>query len=836
MPDQNCPSDRLRVPPEELRWHCDESLFPFETTAEVEPILGVIGQQDAVEALRYGLEIDAPGQNIFVRGLVGTGRLTLVDSLVKQIRPHCAIVPDLCYVHNFADPDCPRLIELPRGGAPLFRERINELVDFIRDKLAPALASDELRVQQAELEEKLQQELDAIGKPFEEELSANGLVVVTVQAEGGMRPVLLPLVKDEPTSPERLDQLQQEGQVSAEEADAIREKASDFTRRFQELGQEIQKVREAHRGCVRALFETQARSVLQFTVHDIETAFPQEKVKVFLGEVIEDVIRRQLGGQEEEPDGARRYRVNVVSTRGPDDSCPVVMENTPTLVNLLGTIGRKILPQGLVHSDHLMITAGSLLRANGGYIVMEARDVLTEPGAWKVLMRTLRTGKLEIVPHDSIWFATGAHIKPDPIPISVKVVLLGDPELYYLLDENDEDFSNLFKVLADFDSSIERDAQGLEHYAGVLARIAREEQLPPYTRGGVAALAEHGARIAARSDRLTTRFGRLVDLAREAAFLARGAGRAAVSREDVVEAVRRSKRRADLPARHFRRMVSEGAIRIQTRGEVVGQVNGLAVTRSGPLTYGFPARITATIGAGHAGTISIEREAQLSGAIHTKGFYILGGLLRHLLRTDHPLAFSASVAFEQSYGGIDGDSASGAEICCLLSALTDVPLRQDLAMTGAIDQFGHVQAIGAVSEKIEGFYDACASGGLTGTQGVIIPQSNVVDLMLRDDVVQASAAGRFHVYAVETIQEALEVFTGQPVGELDEEGLYAEGTLLFAAVEKAREYWIKASGREAVLVEEEEGEEGEGEEEEETEEEEAGDDTPEPGSSPEPEV
>jgi predicted ATP-dependent protease len=372
------------------------------------------------------------------------------------------------------------------------------------------------------------------------------------------------------------------------------------------------------------------------------------------------------------------------------------------------------------------------------------------------------------------------------------VVLLGDPDLYHLLDAFDRDFPYLFKVLADFDSSLPCEESTVSDYAGVIARIAREEELPPYSGQAIAALAEHGARIAGRSDRLTTRFGRLADIAREGAFIARKAGRELVERAEIEEAVRLTKRRADLPSRRFRRAIREGTIRIATTGAVVGQVNGLAVIHAGPLTYGFPTRITATIGPGTAGTINIEREAELSGSIHTKGFYILGGLLRHLLRTTHPLAFSASIAFEQSYGGIDGDSASAAEMCCLLSALTGVPIRQDRAMTGAIDQHGHIQPIGAANEKIEGFYDVCQELGLTGEQAVIIPRANVIDLMLRIDVVEACRRDQFHILAVDTIEEAIELFCGVPAGVRREDGTYPPGTLLATAVERAHEFWRMA--------------------------------------------
>ena len=350
-------------------------------------------------------------------------------------------------------------------------------------------------------------------------------------------------------------------------------------------------------------------------------------------------------------------------------------------------------------------------------------------------------------------------------------------------------------MLADFDTIIDRTPDNVARYAEVVARIAREEELLPFDRTAVAKLVEHGARIAARSSKLTARFGRIADIAREATYVARQDDVEAVTGEHVTRAVQRTKGRADLPARRFREAMRRGSVNVRTSGEVVGQVNGLAVLQAGPLTYGVPSRITASIGAGSAGIINIEVQSSLSGAIHTKGFHILGGLLRHLLQTDHPLAFSASLAFEQTYGSIDGDSASCAEICCLLSELTGLPIRQGIAITGAIDQHGHVQAIGGVNEKIEGFFDACHDGGLTGDQGVVVPRANAGDLMLRPDVVDACAAGTFRVWAVECVHDALEVLTGFPAGRRDTDGEYPEGTLLHLAVLKAREYWLKTTQR-----------------------------------------
>jgi lon-related putative ATP-dependent protease len=777
----------------ELRWVCNPMKLGFESTSEVEPISTVVGQDVAVEALRYGLETNAPGQNIFVRGLTGTGRLTLVRRMLQEIRLACPLVKDCVYVRNFQQPDRPRLITLPPPRGSVFKQRIDKLAAFIRNNLADALTSEGIQARRNALEQNAKKQIEDLVNPFEAALREANLRLVSFQSGPVTQTAIFPVFNEEPIPPEQYEQHFAQGKVTEEEFNAFKEHYEGFEKQLGEINTEVTKVRRQLTEVVEELMEKSARWILSEIVRDIEAEFPETSVHEFLDELVEDAITNHLENEDEETDFTHQYRVNVVLEHKPDTACAVIAESSPTMRNLLGTIDYEFGPGDEVRSNHMGIRAGSLLRADGGYLILEVRDVLMEPGAWKVLLRTLRTGKLEIVPPDLTSHRPGPSLKPEPIPLNVKVVLLGDTGTYYLLDMSDPDFSEMFKILADFDTVIPRNAKGVKQYAGVLARIAEEEQLPPFDRTAVAALVEHGARVAAKADRLTTQFGRLADIAREAAFIAGKRGEGRVAGDDIRQAVINGKRRADLPSRRFRELVADGTIRVETRGIRVGQINGLAVLQAGPMIYGFPARITATIGPGTAGVINIEREAALSGAIHTKGFYILSGLLRTLLRTDHPLAFDASVAFEQSYGGIDGDSASGAEICCLLSALTDIPLRQDVAMTGAIDQMGNILAIGAVNEKIEGYFDACNDLGMTGTQSVIIPASNAGDLMLRQDVVNACREGAFHVYAVSTVHDALEVLTGKPAGERNEMGIYPAGSVLGTAVSLAREYWIKAS-------------------------------------------
>jgi ATP-dependent Lon protease len=764
----------------ELRWQCDTDSFSFETTAEISGSTGVQGQHTAKEAIEFGIRCLAPGQNIYVRGSRGTGRIRMVRQMLADLAPTSDQKRDFCYVHNFTRPDHPRLIELPPREGPKFRKRMAEVAEFAEKDLPKALDGEPWSSKRQELQESVQVTVKSKMKPLEEALHGDGLALVQGQSAG--QAGIFPIIEGQPVP---VEQLKVSGKVSGEALETLIEKIADYQKQLKVIGREINEHIRSAAESIRKINSDAATELLSPWIDQTTEMFPTDQVKAFLKEVLEDVVENRIDS-EEDPPLKILYGVNVVLTQTDENVRPVVEESTPNLMNLLGTVEPDIGPGGVPVSDYRGIHAGALLRADEGYLVLDVNDVISEPGAWRSLMRTLRTGMLEIVPPEAGWMRQTVVTQPEPIRVHVRVILIGDAATYYQLDHADPDFRELFKVLADFDSEINRDSEGVETYGQVIADLCEAESLPHFHKSAVAALVEHGARIVARRNRLTARFGRIADLAREAAFIANGE---TVVAENVKEAVRRTKSRASLPSRKFQDMVNNRTIMVQTSGEVVGQINGLAVMRSGPLTYGFPARITATIGAGTAGLINIEGRAQMSGTIHTKGFHILGGLLRHLIRTRHPMAFSASLAFEQSYGGIDGDSASGAEMVCLLSALTNVPIKQGMAMTGAIDQHGNIEAIGGVNEKIEGFYDACDYFGLTGDQGVVIPKSNAGDLMLREDIVQSCRAGKFHVYAVETIHQAVGLMTGHEAGTLDDEGHYPADTLLGKAVEKAHVFW-----------------------------------------------
>ena len=775
-----------------LRWRCDPAWLGFATTAELAGTESIVGQDAAVEALRFGLATGAPGHHVFVRGLSGSGRVSLFRTLMQQIRPSCPASRDRCFVRNLASPDRPRLISMPRGTGKRFVRLVDALADFIRDGLRTALDADPLRSERQTIEQATRKSLSALTAPFDAELKAAGLVLVTVEAGPTTQTRIAALIDGKPVPAEALPALVAEDALEQDKADEIDAAIEAFASRLDDLGTRIEQARKDHEARTAEILKRQVRALLEPLCRPIREAFHEPTVAVFLDSVLTDVAERRLDAIVEDKDISRLYRANLIVSHGPGDDCPIITEITPSMLNLLGTIDQQVGPGGAMRTDHTMIHAGALLRADGGFLLLDARDVLSEPGAWPMLVRALRTGQVEIVPPELAGPWVGRSLKPEPIDLNVKVVLVGDAETYALLDAMDPDFPHLFKVLADFAPDLPRDEPSAMAYANFIARIAQQEALPQFKRDAIARLVEHGARISDRADRLTARMGRVGDVAREGAFVAQGKGELQVTREHIEAAIARRRARANLPAQRYREFIRDGTIQVRLTGSAVGQVNGLAVVHAGPLVYGFPQRITATVSPGAGGVVNIEREADLSGSIHTKGFYILAGLLRTLLRADHPLAFEASIAFEQSYGGIDGDSASGAETVCLLSALTGIPARQDIAMTGAIDQIGSIMAIGAANEKIEGFFDACAAAGLTGSQGVIIPHANTGDLMVRQDVVDACAEGRFHVWAVRTIREAMQLLLDTPPGEPDATGACAKSTIIGIAQARSRAFWNTA--------------------------------------------
>ncbi len=785
-------SEAHHLEAKDCRWRCDPASLGVTSTEEITPDERILGQDEAVEALKFGLKNRFKGDNIFVRGLSGFGRMSLIDQTINEIAPEKIDVPDHCYVHNFEEPDKPRLISLPAGLGRGFRIAMDEFSDFAQTELPAYLSSDIVKSKRKEVTDTTQRYLQELGRPLDKRLGEAGLTLVPMQIGQNIVPMILPVINGNPVTFEELQKMRLEGGISETDFQALTEKIASFEQELAELSEQITTVQIQQDQKLRELFADEARRYVVNRISVIKNRFNIPAVADFLDQILNDLINRRL--MTDVGDFSRLYRVNLVSGHQTGDRPPVVSIANPTLVNLVGTIDAELVPgAGMSRSDHLMIKPGALLQANGGFLIADAREVISEPGAWSVLLRTLKTGMFELTQIDPFGLWLTQRLKPEPIPVDIKVILVGDPETHYILDQFEPRFSTQFKVLADFSDTFSRDAEGFKTYANMLSRLVKRDSLNHFSAGAIAMLIEHGARICAQKGRLTSKLGRVADIAREASFISNENNGSLVEAGDVVSSIQRTRARGDLPSRRFRRLITEGSVRIETTGSAVGQINGLAVTSAGPLTYGFPTRITATIGPGNAGMINIERESELSGAIHTKGFMILSGLLRHLLKLEHPMAFSSAIAFEQSYGGIDGDSASAAEFCCLLSALTVVPLRQDLAMTSAVDQMGNILPIGAVTEKVEGFFDVCESVGLSGSQGVVVPMTNRDELMLRLDVIDAIEGEQFHVYGIETIQQAAELFTGKEFGDLINP---ADGTLLQIARERAHEYWRSALKKE----------------------------------------
>ena len=688
-------NDSFVVPLDKLRWRCPPESLAFEIIGANHEQFTIIGQERAVQAITLGLQVRAPGYNIYVGGPPGTGKATITHWLLNAHQGKGPTPPDLCYVHNFQRPEEPALLVLPAGqGAPL------------------ALAMEDLiaRVQK-------------IGAP-----NLNGAA------------------KSLPDSK-----------------------------------------KAAHRQNFEAL-----KTFAQNRLAELQKKFASTRAGTYLEHVQNSLLdtltrwqERESWPQFEAPTFAE-YKVNVLVDNSAASGAPVIVEKAPTFNNLFGTIGRRQDRSGNWHSDFTQIKAGALARANGGYLLINLSDAIGEPGVWRMLKRTLRHNTLEIQAHDPL-APNLTMLRPEPIPLTLKVAAIADFDEYYYLNRHDSYFREIFKVRADFDLSLNNEANAHRQYVGLVKRICAEERLLPFTNGALAAIIEHGVWLAGTQNKITARFGAIADLLREAHAFAEANGQAEIGAAEVQKAIAKRFYLQRLAEERVWERIRQDRLLIDVEGRKIGQVNALGTQNSLDYTYGFPSRVTAIVGMGNAGLINIERDADLSGKVHNKSVAIIAGYLRGKYAHDKPLAMSVSLAFEQSYTNIEGDSASMAEVCAILSALAGLPLRQDLAVTGSMNQKGEAQGIGAVNEKIEGFFNVCQMKGLTGTQGVIIPRQNVQDLMLRQEVIDAVAAEKFHLHAVATVDVALELLTGVAAGEKDADGKLPEGTVHFKVDLRLRE-------------------------------------------------
>jgi ATP-dependent Lon protease len=781
------------VPLEKLRWRCPPESLSFETTDDVLACEEIIGQERALKAIRLGLEMDSLGYNIFVVGLVGTGRNTTIKCLLEEIDKEGKIPGDLCYMNNFKDPDQPRCICLPAGKGKAFKKDMDDLIESLKKNIPLVFESEEYQKQKRDVVEKHRERQKGMVKEFENRAKKEGFAVVQVQVGPFTRPDVVPMVAGNAIALDQLETLVDQGQFPRENFEKLKGKYGELSTEMEQVLKETRKVEKTIQEELATLDKSAVSHLVEGTIGDIREKYAHEEISTYLNEVKDSILENpsRFQPKAEVPqlpipglaipppvDTFTEYQVNVLVDNSETKGAPVIIETSPTYRNLFGTIERGLdRLGGIWKTDFTKIKAGSFLRANGGYLVLNALDVLIEPGVWIALKRTLKNRSMEMQSFDPFYLFASSALKPEAIEVRVKVVMIGDAYLYEMLYAMDEDFKKIFKIKADFDSVMDRKDQTLLQYASFIRKICRDETLLPFDRTAVAAVIEYGVRLASRQKKLSTEFHRISDILREASYWAKKDKSERVTEKHVDQAIAEKIYRKKMIEDKIQEMIDEGMIMIDSDGAKVGQVNGLSVYDMGEYAFGKPSRITAKTSMGKSGIINIEREADLSGKTHNKGVLILGGYLRGKYAQDKPLNLTASLCFEQSYSGVDGDSASSTEVYAILSSLAELPLRQDIAVTGSVNQNGEIQPIGGVNQKIEGFYDVCRSRGLTGKQGVMIPQQNVGDLMLRKDVVETVAAGKFHIYPIQNIDQGIEMLTGVPAGEKQEDGTFAPGTV-----------------------------------------------------------
>jgi len=759
------------LPPDELRHAVRLDDPAFDTTADLEPFSEPLGQERVMEALGLGVTLAAPGFNCYAMGSTGLGRHTLVREALVEAAAQRPPASDWCYLANFQLPHRPRALQLPAGRGAILQQQLQQLVEDLLFAMPAAFQGDEYQRRATEIRDELERREDELAEKLADQAEQRGILVMRTD-EGYS---LMPEKEGKALSPEEYRSLPKPERERIDEAmeemkDALKETLVYLPQWQLEIQQ---KLRELDRETARLVVEPLVNKLGQEW-----EAFPE--VTAWLGEIQEEVIRNLAlfrRAEDEENLSAddpefRRYSVNVLVNNEGLEGAPVIYEDNPVYQNLVGRV-EYVSRMGALETDFTLIKPGALHRANGGYLLLDAEKLLQNPLAWEALKRALRAREVRIESLEyQLGLASTISLEPEPIPIDLKVVLVGDRFLFYELKEYDPEFSLLFKVAADFSEEIPRGAGNEHHYARMVASLQRREQLRPITRDGVERILEEAARRTGEGGRLSLHLDSLLDLLREADYQAARQGRSLIARQQVQAALEAQRRRLGQPREQLQEAILKGVIRIDTAGVQLAQVNALTYMEAGDLAFGAPSRVSATARLGSGEFIDIERETELGGPIHSKGVMILTAYLGARYARHQPLPVVATLVFEQSYGMVEGDSASAAELCALLSALGDLPLRQSLAVTGSVNQHGQMQAVGGICEKIEGFFDICSSKGLDGSHGVIIPAINVADLMLREELVEAARKGLFHVHAVDHVEQAMELLTGLPAGVADSQGRY----------------------------------------------------------------
>jgi lon-related putative ATP-dependent protease len=783
--------DKLSV--DELFRCCDPSIFAFNTTDDLPVFSGTIGQERALDALDFGLSLESAGFNIFLLGENGTGRMTTIKSILTDKASSEPVPPDWCYVYNFRDPDASIAISLEPGEAVLFQKDMEGLIKTLKAEIPKVFESKEYEKQKNKITEDAQKKQREIFSGLEEEAEAKGFSVR--KTVSGL--MIIPVKKTgEPLTEEEYESTDEKTRKKIEEiGKSLQEKLNDAVRVIREAEKSVKEQ-------IAKLEKEAALSAVGHLIDELKGKYEKnEKIISYLYETKESILENldEFKVQAEQAPALpfmrlpkteptfTRYAVNVLVNNKDSKGAPCIFESNPTYFNLFGRIEHKF-QYGIAITDFSMIKGGSLHKANGGYIVIDALDLLRNIFAYDALKRAIHNKEVKI---EDVWeqyrAVSTTTLKPEAIPLDVKVILVGNPRLYYLLYNVDEEYRELFKVKADFDSRMNRTDENMHKYASFVAKRCKEESLLPFDRTGVAKVIEVGSRLAEQQNKLTSRFSEVADIIREASYWASKSKSKIVIEDHVQKAVDERMYRTNRIEERLREMILEGTLIVETEGEKVGQVNGLAVLDLGDYSFGKPSRITAKTYAGKAGVVNIERETKMSGKIHEKAILILSNYLGSKYATKKPISLSASLTFEQLYEMIEGDSATCAELYALLSSIANVPLKQSIAVTGSMDQNGDVQPVGGINEKIEGFFDLCKFRTLDGNQGVIIPRRNIKHLMIKKDVVGAVKEGKFSIYPIDRVEEGLEILTGLPAGTLREDGTYPEGTINYLVVKRLTE-------------------------------------------------
>ena len=767
--------------PDVLYKRCDPAQLPFKTTAELEDLSEILGQPRAMEAVQFGLGMRRQGFNLFLFGSVGTGEYPAIRRLIEEKAAKEPTPPDCCYVNNFEHPEKPRVLQLPPGRGTILRDDIERLVEELRSAIPAAFEGENYRARRHVIEEEIKERREKALEGIAHQAEAKGVALLRTPTGLVLAPVRDKKVLDS-------DQV---SQLSEEEAKKIEHDIAELHKKLEAAMRQVPDWEHEGREKIRQLSEEVTIFAVGHLIEEIRRKYVDlSEVSDFLSGMQRDIIENanEFLSPPEHPLTAlmgipqpyvakgsmffRRYQVSLFVDHSANRGAPVIYLDHPTYQNLVEQV-EYLAHLGALSTDFNLIRPGALHEANGGYLILDALKVIAQPYAWEALKRALRSGEIRIESLGQILsLVSTVSLEPQSIPLQVKVILLGERVLYYLLSRLDSEFNELFKVGADFDERMDRVPDNLLLYARLIATVAREEKMLPFDAGAVARIMEHSSRMAGDSEKLLTHQKSLTDLLRESDYWARSAGQQTVGTADVQRAIDGQIHRADRICKRLQEAILLGTVLIDTSGDRIGQVNGISVIDMGQFSFGNPCRITARVRMGKGEVIDIEREVELGGPIHSKGVLILSGFLNSRYVPDRPLSLSASLVLEQSYGAVEGDSASCAELYALLSAIAEVAIGQSLAVTGSVNQHGQVQAIGGVNEKVEGFFDVCNARGLTGKQGVIIPKSNIRHLMLRKDVVDAVQAGRFHVFAIDTIDEGIEILTGVPAGDRGPSGAF----------------------------------------------------------------